>query len=709
MSGARPTNHIKSEQTIIALGPLADQPTAPPKHIVLKAKKSPKPNGGSAKRQEQEWVYKTCELNPAYRDFINKAVGYDATKRWNKAEMRFQLYIDIVISEYMNFMGVDLKARIVTNETGSILKGKLSTYIPGLKTFAQLVDSAERQAYLKEKQREANQVVAVEEIDFQGNFFRKRLETIQNAYRIPISDISKIIKESADKYTTLCSFAEACVVIQRLEISDLHANNIGKDQNGRIQLFDVEHAIASYQGTYAESYSGFFASEPRIEKAPITQQPNLSYLKTIIREDAGQPSSLIEQFKQQLGDEDFEVFQRAVYRRLLREIICPDDFIEALLANQTIPKFKETSVGIATFLIETKEKLQQQLMSDCGFIQYLHKHGDEDMAILIPLFELAQKKNKQYFQGDDYLARTFIIQIHLAYTMLMNKLHDNSIRETIKPFFMFALPSAEVDELLKNLQKFYADSNHHAVSCRGRRDTLLRSAANAFLQIVKHPEFSIKHKHCRKLIRAIEANPKFLYKVILAAFYANNIEALKILLPVYLKNNNVNAIDQYDRTLLHYAAINDNSEIFNWLMTQGARIDQYSGRGLPVWLEIIFSLPETSLHCIKQYPLQFSRLLEIRYHGKKLADWGELYGLICKEVHAVHENFFANQLGNNASEQTKNARACKYVPLYRKTPCLGLPKPQEYVDFYAANGNNKNQTAASEIGVLIRRFSQSKK
>jgi len=60
-----------------------------------------------------------------------------------------------------------------------------------------------------------------------------------------------------------------------------------------------------------------------------------------------------------LGDEDFEIFQRAVYRRLLREIICLDEFIEALLANQTIPKFKETSVDIAIFLIETKEKLQR--------------------------------------------------------------------------------------------------------------------------------------------------------------------------------------------------------------------------------------------------------------------------------------------------------------------------------------------------------------
>jgi tetratricopeptide (TPR) repeat protein len=425
---------IKKESDFIDQGPLVTETYPPPRHVVRLAKKSAK-DTASPSRQNKLWVAKPNKINPKFAEWFESIPGgYSSSTLISEFEKNHQLYIDHIVSEYLNFMRhSELKSRLVTNEAGNAITAKHSVFIPGLKTFSEFIP--------RPSKSEAPALMAVSKNQVPAESFAKRMEVLlsendpekiieimeaelsraqaklnflaADAVTVTPIELLRLLESSGPekKRQTLASFADACALVQRLQIQDLHDGNIGIDAEGNIQLFDVEHAFQAY----LENNVVF----ERDQFQHITQQPNASCFSWI---DGKQTPNFYAQFKQELGA-DYNFFERCVFIRLLKEIICPDGFFICLSGENHIPRVNNPGERICQLFIETKNTLKNKLLQDKEFIEYLLKYSQEDFPQIIKDFELSIKIHKHYFERSPILAPGFMQRLEQGYASLMCDVH----------------------------------------------------------------------------------------------------------------------------------------------------------------------------------------------------------------------------------------------------------------------------------------------
>ncbi|MEO8401500.1 MAG: hypothetical protein ABI597_06840 [Gammaproteobacteria bacterium] len=629
-----------------------------PKHVVVNAKKSDKPSG-SQHRKEKSWVYKSDLINPVYLKLAQQ-LQLDLLK---DDERRSQLYMDIVLGSYIYFMmDSAYKVRMVTDDKEHVLLGKLSTLIPNLQNFADFLNINAFQNVQFEKVNALNESIAQynqdvtekvkvsEDIQIYAESKRELMHqaeqiTQETQLKYGWADVFKFLShpDFPDKKATLASFAKVCVLIQRLHIADLHFNNIGIDQNGIVQLFDVEHSLSCLQSREIwkwneDSYKRFGWQNMRDIAAQfnftnIAMQPNISSVPFGTRAD--EHNSYWTECKAYLGN-NHRYFQRQVNRTLLKELLCPDEFIENLCRVHAVAGCSAQAAMIRDCLQETKPLLKKQLFEDPQFIQYLVQESPADIEEIVAEFTHAERYHRHYFEDkDELLANDFLQNIRLAYVEMMTEIQDKQIWTFIKPVVERpVLTSEQISELIQKLKT------------KQDYSTSLKLAYQSFLQIITHSDFNLDQPHCKKVLQNIANTPKFLYKLLLGAFYTNNDTACMILLSHYIAANGpdvLNTADQFGRSLLHHAAITVRVNLTNFLLACGARIDLKVGNGRPVLLDIISAAEKNPALMI--VPLMKSSELvkgyKLIYLGQTLQQWNEHYQAKGMAIHkkVVQEGF----------------------------------------------------------------------
>jgi hypothetical protein len=210
----------------------------------------------------------------------------------------------------------------------------------------------------------------------------------------------EVLKETSPNFArTVSSLATAFVDIHRYDIQDLHHYNIGMDNKGEVFLFDVERA---FEGD-------------NLDVTHLTQQPNKVYHGDLVDFSFNLKASLGKHQK---------LFQCAVYKAILKEMICPERLSERI-ASQNVPQNNRTfAQSVVEKLLVSKTLFRQQVLSDPAFITYLLIYGEKDCNEIMQEFEQAREKNPDYFDKD------FSERVREDYDKLLNDVR-------VCPFYQF--------------------------------------------------------------------------------------------------------------------------------------------------------------------------------------------------------------------------------------------------------------------------------
>ncbi len=553
-----------------------DSVTTPAKHLINNFKKKPKGDEAKrdSKRHQKRWLLKSKSYSSDYVKLIKNSITAHGiiyagqhVKTMLPPITNDSMIIDAVVQEYISLLNPanKHKTRLVV-DADKKLYGLLTLYINNLKNFASLVPQYQAQL--------ASGGVT-KEMSAQYNFLFLYKLLMKQTHHIAI---------------TRESFARACVLMERLFIEDLHLNNIaiGGDDHSRIMLFDVEHALGRMQvGSYlsrlkAQEFQG-------IEHQPSAKAVNLFRLDVDYSHyDIIQQQSL---FKEGSGAVEYNRFQHEVNKALLKEILCPSKMITRLVDSQRLP-FDDNNIfkSISEFLIQSRDALEEHLLSRSEFTAYLlGEHVKTDFVALIEEWRIALTDRPYLLDSD---IDTELLAIADKYLSLLHNLADLRVRKYIEG--LPAVPDEKEQEgALAQLQELY--KNHSGKAFVEKRKKPLLLAAKSYLSICTKPWFKPREGFCKDVIKVIAKTPSFLHKFLLKALYTNNDAAVKQLLPLYIKKNGVNAIDQFGRSMVHYAVMTENNVALNILINRRVSFDPQTSPFPHIWLDIYFRSNRTNV------------------------------------------------------------------------------------------------------------------
>lgn len=351
------------------------------------------------------------------------------------------VWIDVIISEYYSFIsGKPYKARVVTDDKQEKVLGKSMMCIPGLKSL--------------------------------NNKINHSVEDKKNSPSVSL--IFRTLIKSDNPKATLASFAQACVFSQRFDDEDMRLHNIGIEENGTVVLFDHDGALSQVREHQDEF--NLNKSLARVNYSNILQQPSnsLKFLKDI-------PDKTIqEEFQRVAGDENYNFFHRQVFRSLLKELLCPNNFILTLIDEHTVNSLQNQIKRVRYFIIKSKQKLKAQLLDAPAFVEYLLKHSANDFKLIQNEFESARLLHPHYFKINPKLNEIFSFQIESEYKNLIEQADKQNIHNRLMySFHLFAnvqpVPSAPAPKMDDHEVYFHAEDETEQVINFHEEDGLTHS------------------------------------------------------------------------------------------------------------------------------------------------------------------------------------------------------------------------------------------
>lgn len=456
---------IKTVSTVIIEKSIQESKSVHPVYLAHKIEKA----SGSLNRKNKKWIYKANKIQASTRnkmktDFLDQLplvnpllANEEIQKRWEETfgnkkceatffekletDFQFSNLVDVIITEYICFMSnTPYKARIVMDDKNEKLMGKLAVFIKGIKTFDELTNLAEINAEIYNYDIDLG--YAFDKVEYQ-----KLITKMKELKTSALTKMYNAITNGPNKQQRLSSFAQACVLIQRLNINDMTLRNIGIDEIGNIVLFDSDQALWALQNQ--ESKTDVVDLISQLDYSRIHQQP---YRFEVLANYTKDSQHCHDTFKNFLGD-DYIVFEDRVYRCLLKEIICPDDFIMALVNAHTIGGKTDDMKRICDFLLLSKQKLKSELLRESDFVSYLQKNGDQDIKEILAEFKQAQDSNRHYFEQNPKLKVSLLTQVETEYSKIMKAVaKEFKQQEKFIPIFFSEVKNSELEfENRKNL------------------------------------------------------------------------------------------------------------------------------------------------------------------------------------------------------------------------------------------------------------------